>query len=344
MSEPIPPLVPAEVDLRDFATMPLDVQMLRDSRFAGEVSGDAFRAGVMLWCAAWHQVPCGSLPDNDVELSRLAGYGFAVPQWKRLKKQAMQGFVQCSDGRWYHEQVSARAMTAWQSRLEHYFERAKDRLRKLNGQRKDQGLPPLPPLSFEQWNEARIAAGIPMERADAVAGIPPPAPPPAAGIPPENPLKGEGTEQRGSGEGEGKGEGTDCIPVVGAAAPAPAPAPAAAAAATPADKPERGTRLAKDWHLPKAWGEWALAKYPQWTADKVRDEALKFRNHWTALTGKSATKLDWLATWQNWCMSDIAHRDDPKPVNGAMSAHGLQTMRNAEALEARIFGETHHEA
>ena len=91
---------------------------------------------------------------------------------------------------------------------------------------------------------------------------------------------------------------------------------AADAAATPV-KPERGTRLSKAWQLPKAWGEWALAKYPQWTADKVRDEALKFRNHWAALTGKSATKLDWFMTWQNWCMSDIAHRDDPKkPVNG----------------------------
>lgn len=148
-----------------------------------------------------------------------------------------------------------------------------------------------------------------MERADAVAGIPPPAPPPSAGIPPENPLKGEGTEQRGNGEGEG----TDCIPV-GAAI-----AVSAAGAAAPPDKPERGARLAKDWQLPKAWGEWALAKYPQWTADKVRDEAAKFRNAWVSKTGKDATKLDWYATWQNWCMNDIAHRDDPKPgrPNGA---------------------------
>ena len=219
-----PPLVPPEVDLRDFATMPLDVQMLRDSRFAGEVSGDAFRAGVMLWCAAWHQVPCGSLPDNDAELSKLAGYGFAVREWRRVKQQAMQGCVLCSDGRWYHGEVSARALIAWRSRLEHYYERAKDRLRKTNGQRKEQGLPALPPLSFDQWNEARTSSGIPMERADAVAGIPPPAPPIAAGIPPEKALKGKGTEQRGNGEGEG----TDCIPPsapVGAGAAAPPPGP-----------------------------------------------------------------------------------------------------------------------
>lgn len=50
------PLVPAEVDLRDFATMPLAVQMLRDSRFVSEVKPEAFRAGVLLWCAAWRAV------------------------------------------------------------------------------------------------------------------------------------------------------------------------------------------------------------------------------------------------------------------------------------------------
>lgn len=75
--------------------------------------------------------------------------------------------------------------------------------------------------------------------------------------------------------------------------------------------------MPKDWLLPQKWGEWALAKYPRWSADKVRDEALKFRNHWAAKTGKDATKLDWFMTWQNWCMSDIAHKDDPRPASNA---------------------------
>ena len=58
------PLVPAEVDLRDFKYMELDVQMLRDSRFAAEVEPEAFRAGLLLWCASWHQLPAASLPDK----------------------------------------------------------------------------------------------------------------------------------------------------------------------------------------------------------------------------------------------------------------------------------------
>ena len=45
------PLVPAEVDLRDFAFMPLHVVRLRDSGLTAKASGDEFRAAVLLWCA-----------------------------------------------------------------------------------------------------------------------------------------------------------------------------------------------------------------------------------------------------------------------------------------------------
>jgi uncharacterized protein YdaU (DUF1376 family) len=88
--------------------------------------------------------------------------------------------------------------------------------------------------------------------------------------------------------------------------------PTASPRATPAKQP-KGNRLPDDWQLPRPWGDWALAEYPQWTPDKVRIEAAKFADHWRAATGKAATKADWQATWRNWCRSDIAHRDDHKP-------------------------------
>lgn len=88
---------------------------------------------------------------------------------------------------------------------------------------------------------------------------------------------------------------------------APPPVPVATAPAS------RGCRLDASWTLPKPWGEWALGEFPQWTPTKVRTEADKFRDHWTAKTGRDATKADWQATWRNWCRSSIAHRDDPKP-------------------------------
>jgi hypothetical protein len=82
--------------------MELDVRRLRDSEFAAGVTGEAFRAGVLLWCAAWHQVPAASLPDNDTELANLAGYGRVVKEWRKVREQALTGFVKCSDGRLYH--------------------------------------------------------------------------------------------------------------------------------------------------------------------------------------------------------------------------------------------------
>ena len=113
--------------------------------------------------------------------------------------------------------------------------------------------------------------------------------------------------------------------------------PDSAAKASPTASDLRGERLPKDWQLPKPWGEWALAEYPQWTPEKVRREGASFRDHWCAKTGKDATKLDWLATWRNWCRSDIAHRDDPKPNGRAGPPAPADTAtRNAEAK--RLLG------
>lgn len=206
----ITPLVPAECDLRDFQYMELDVRVLRDSRFAAQVSGDAFRAGVLLWCAAWHQVPAGSLPDDDIELANLAGYGRFTKEWKKVRDEALTKFVKCSDGRLYHEEVSEKALAAWNAKLHHHFDRARDRLRKLNKARTAEGLPTLPEFTFEQWNEQRLARNLPMEKAEASVGIPPNVPPPAAGIPAENALKGngEGTERERNGDSNSVPTGT----------------------------------------------------------------------------------------------------------------------------------------
>lgn len=72
------------------------------------------------------------------------------------------------------------------------------------------------------------------------------------------------------------------------------------------NRQRRGARLPDDWVLPKSWGEWALKEYPAWTDEHVRRIALMFRNHWVAKSGKDAAKLDWFATWQNWCLKEPA--------------------------------------
>jgi len=108
---PAPP-VPPDLDLRGFHYMALDVTRLRDSRFALQSTGDEFRAGVLLWCASWHQKPASSLPNDDKQLAALAGYGRDVKAWKRARKGALRGFMLCSDGRLYHPVVAEKALEA----------------------------------------------------------------------------------------------------------------------------------------------------------------------------------------------------------------------------------------
>lgn len=112
------PLIPAHVDLRDFPFMPLDVARLRDSSIVDEVDGEEFRAAILLWCAAWHQVPAGSLPDEPRQLAKFAGYGRVVSEWEKVATGAMHGWVKCSDGRWYHPVVCEKAMEAWEKKSE----------------------------------------------------------------------------------------------------------------------------------------------------------------------------------------------------------------------------------
>jgi hypothetical protein len=103
--------------------------------------------------------------------------------------------------------------------------------------------------------------------------------------------------------------------------------------------------LPADWQLPRAWGEWAMSEYPHWTADDVRLEADKFRDHWRGKSGKDSRKADWPATWRNWCRSDIAQRAHPLRAPGVKPGRMTDEERAAftagEADKARrlLFGD-----
>lgn len=110
-----PPLVPPDVDLRDYPRMPLKVVRLRDSDLVTYSTGDEFKAAVLLWCAAWHQVPAGSLPNDDKWLAKHSGSGRS---WKKDRAGAMRGWMECSDGRLYHPVLSETVMESWATKLE----------------------------------------------------------------------------------------------------------------------------------------------------------------------------------------------------------------------------------
>lgn len=195
MSDLPAPLTPADCDLSDFPYMELDVRRLRDSKFASTPNGDAFRAGILLWCAAWHQTPAASLPDDDIELASLAGYGrmpFSVKEWRKVRAEALHGFVKCSDERLYHPVIAEKAVHAFVAKNKYAYEKFCDRMRKENGKRVKDGKPVFGIPTHEQWNSGAYPHGIPPE-----------APPTSNGIPAENALKGNR---------EGEGEGTTSVP------------------------------------------------------------------------------------------------------------------------------------
>jgi hypothetical protein len=113
---PTPP-VSADADLQDFPFMPLHVARLRDSDLAAEEEPEACWYAVLLWAASWHQLPAGSLPDNDTVLMRLVGLGRDKKTWQRNKEGAMRGFVLCSDGRFYHPVVAEQVNEAWDGKI-----------------------------------------------------------------------------------------------------------------------------------------------------------------------------------------------------------------------------------
>ena len=113
MTDPIAPLVPAELDLRDFGFMPIDIVRLFGSEFHAQSDDAAWRAGVTLWLKSYHQVPAASLPDDDVALARLAELGRDLRSWKKIKQAALRGWIKCSDGRLYHPVVAEKALEGW---------------------------------------------------------------------------------------------------------------------------------------------------------------------------------------------------------------------------------------
>ena len=121
MSSAPPPLTPADADLQDFPCMMINIVRLRGSAFDAMIDSEAWRAGVNLWMAAFHQVPAGSLADSEAELVKAAGLGRDLRTWRRVKHDAMHGWVLASDGRWYHETVAETVLEAWIVKLVQRF-------------------------------------------------------------------------------------------------------------------------------------------------------------------------------------------------------------------------------
>ncbi len=170
--------------------MPLDVARLRQSELASDETPEACWAAVLLWCAAWHEIPAGSIPNNEQWQAKQAGYvarGKIDKAWDTVKEGALRGFVLCSDGRLYHEVVAEKARESWESKLRHAHGKMCERMRKVNKARAENSLDAVHVPTFDEWISAGKTDPVPPEGGFL-----------SGGKPPEKPLKGEG-----KGEGEG---------------------------------------------------------------------------------------------------------------------------------------------
>lgn len=134
MTDLPPPPVPADADLRHYREMPLEVARLRDSGIA-MADGEAFRCAVLLWCTSWHQVPAGSLPNDDAELCRLVGLGRDLRSWRKIKAATMRGWTEFADGRLYHRVVCEKVIDGLNRTAAYDWGKACARVRKENFKR-----------------------------------------------------------------------------------------------------------------------------------------------------------------------------------------------------------------
>lgn len=135
MTDSLPePLVPSEVDLREFAYIQIDIVRLFNSEFHARASDSEWRAGMTLWLKSFHQVPAGSIPDDDVALARLAEFGRDLKAWKKVREMALYRWKRCSDGRLYHPVVAEKAIEAWDRKKEYRSRMLRARIAKLEKQ------------------------------------------------------------------------------------------------------------------------------------------------------------------------------------------------------------------
>lgn len=101
-----------DLDLRALDWMPLNVTLLRDSDLMMRAEPEALRAALLLWCASWHQIPAGSLPNDERVLMALAGLRGDSETWARVRDDALHKFVQREpSGRLFHPVIVGYALT-----------------------------------------------------------------------------------------------------------------------------------------------------------------------------------------------------------------------------------------
>lgn len=110
--------------------------------------------------------------------------------------------------------------------------------------------------------------------------------------------------QKANGSKGGRPKVSQNNPVVSQNNPSPSQPLTTKPLTTNQEKPSsspKGSRYPQDAILSAKWGNIALELRADFDNDDVRIEHEAFKDYWSAKPGKDGVKLDWLATWRNWC-------------------------------------------
>jgi hypothetical protein len=96
---------------------------------------------------------------------------------------------------------------------------------------------------------------------------------------------------------------------------------------TPSSSPaqQRGQRIPADFTVSPAMVDWAREKTPL----VGRTETENFIDHWTAASGRNATKRDWVAAWRTWMRNAQTTAERHQPRRQANGTNGLQNSTDA---------------
>lgn len=331
MTDPRPaPLVPAEVDLRDFPGMWFDVSRLIKSETWVMGSGDECKAALTLWMQSWHQVPAGSLPNEQRMLEHLS----MSKRWRSVREHALRGWILCSDGRLYHPVVCEKALEAWVEKLTNSISGALGNSKRWNididveDLRRQlvhsvdllRSVAPQSRVLKKKAVVVNVAASLQESRPESPPDMRPESPP---DIQPESPpdlAQGSPPDIRKASPPDRKGPdrtGPDRTELLlpphggGGAAPGASPPPSSPPVFDGKNADELNGKavavLAEDFELPEQWGvdAEALGFKPQ----EVLREGEKFRQYWTRGKGKGTRRSvkGWSQSWSNWL--DKAARD-----------------------------------
>lgn len=100
-------------------------------------------------------------------------------------------------------------------------------------------------------------------------------------------------------------------------------------------KSKKGTRLADDWEPSKKNLDYIRDNRPDLNPVIVAE---RFRNYWISQAGAKGIKLDWDATWRNWCLSEKSTPVTMNQTKTFASKLYEQNTHNAQLAKQMIFG------